>query len=78
MLRDYYKELSNVSLVDRIETDGYVIAINAWINSHGFQDARMILNEKLMNDLKPLFKKTDINVSNIKADSNNSLTSNPL
>ena len=50
--------------IDSIETDGYTVMINAWINSHGYQDTRMELNERLMNDLKPLISKsTESNVS---------------
>jgi small conductance mechanosensitive channel len=41
--------------IDKIEADGYTIIINTWINSHGLQDTRLELNEKLMNCFEPLF-----------------------
>ena len=41
--------------VDKIEKDGYTILISIWISSHGYQDVRMKLNEKLMNCLRPYF-----------------------
>ena len=41
--------------IDKIESDGYTVIINTWINSHGFQDTRLELNEKLMNCFEPLF-----------------------
>ena len=41
--------------IDKIETDGYTVIINTWIKSHGFQDTRLELNEKLMNCFEPLF-----------------------
>ncbi len=43
--------------IDKIEPDGYTILINVWVNSHGYQDARMELNERLMNCLRPFFIK---------------------
>ena len=43
--------------IDKIEADGYTVIINTWINSHGFQDTRLELNEKLMNCLEPLLTK---------------------
>lgn len=41
--------------IDKLETDGYTVIINAWTKSHGFQDVRLQFNEKLMNDLKQMF-----------------------
>jgi len=41
--------------IDKIESDGYTVIINAWVNSNGFQDTRLELNEKLMNCFEPLF-----------------------
>jgi small conductance mechanosensitive channel len=41
--------------IDKIEADGYTVVINTWINSHGFQDTRLELNEKLMNCFEPFF-----------------------
>ena len=41
--------------IDKVEPDGYSILINVWVNSHGYQDARFELNERLMNALRPFF-----------------------
>jgi small conductance mechanosensitive channel len=35
-----------------IELDGYRIAINVWVNAHGFHDTRLILLEAIMDELK--------------------------
>lgn len=41
--------------IDKIESDGYTVIINTWINSHGYEDTRLELNEKLMNCFEPIF-----------------------
>lgn len=64
--------------IDRIEIDGYVVVINAWINSHGFPDVRMNLNEKLMHALKPVLKKPDTNNNNIKPEQDPTSTLHPI
>ena len=38
--------------VTKIDTDGYSVLINSWIPAHGFEDARLLINEKLMAELK--------------------------
>ncbi|WP_423146787.1 mechanosensitive ion channel family protein [Rubrolithibacter danxiaensis] len=38
--------------VSVIDTDGYKLMINIWVNAHGFQDVKLQLQEKLVNDLK--------------------------
>ncbi|RYY67900.1 MAG: mechanosensitive ion channel family protein [Chitinophagaceae bacterium] len=43
--------------IEKIDDSGYSVVINAWANSHGFLDAKMELNKKLMTELKPLFQK---------------------
>jgi small conductance mechanosensitive channel len=35
-----------------LEPDGYKIIINIWTNAHGFQDTKLLFQEKLMADLK--------------------------
>lgn len=35
-----------------LEESGYKVLINAWLNSHGFHDARLIFQEKLLENLK--------------------------
>lgn len=35
-----------------LEPERYVIAIQVWVNAHGFQDAKFLLQEKIMSDLK--------------------------
>jgi small conductance mechanosensitive channel len=43
--------------IEKVENDGFTICINAWINSHGYQDAKLEFNEKLMVVLKPFLVK---------------------
>ena len=43
--------------VEKIDESGYSVLINVWTNAHGFLDAKMELNKKLMDELKPLFQK---------------------
>jgi small conductance mechanosensitive channel len=38
--------------ITQIDNDGYKIAVQAWTNAHGFLDVRMILQQKLIHDLK--------------------------
>lgn len=38
--------------VSLLETDGYKVMINVWLNSHGFHDARLIFQENLLENLK--------------------------
>ncbi len=38
--------------VSKLEPDNYIVIINAWIPAHGFEDCRLLINEKLMNVLK--------------------------
>nr|WP_207429178.1 mechanosensitive ion channel family protein [Pedobacter sp. SYSU D00535] len=38
--------------VSALEPDGYKIVVNAWVTTHGFTDARLRFQEKLMEDLK--------------------------
>jgi len=38
--------------VSKLEADGYQITVNAWGPAHGFEDAKLQINEKLMTDLK--------------------------
>ena len=35
-----------------LEFDKYIVAIQVWVNAHGFEDAKLILVERIMNDLK--------------------------
>ena len=30
----------------------YAVAIGVWVNAHGFEDEKLILLERIMNDLK--------------------------
>ena len=54
---DLLKEPAARIGVEKIDDGGYSISINVWTHSHGFQDAKMELNKRLMNELKPLFQK---------------------
>ena len=38
--------------VSDFEPEHYIITINAWTGAHGFYDTRILLNEKLINELK--------------------------
>jgi small conductance mechanosensitive channel len=38
--------------VSSIETDGYKVLVNVWVNAHGFIDTKMEIQEKLMESLK--------------------------
>jgi small conductance mechanosensitive channel len=38
--------------VSKLEADRYTITVNVWVNAHGYYDLSLILNEKLINDLK--------------------------
>lgn len=38
--------------VAELEPDRYTISVQVWVNAHGYQDSKFILQEKIMNDLK--------------------------
>ena len=38
--------------VSKLDTDNYAVSINTWIAAHGFEDGRLLINEKLMAELK--------------------------
>ena len=38
--------------VSTVESDGYRMMVNVWINAHGFMDAKLIIQEQLIHDLK--------------------------
>jgi small conductance mechanosensitive channel len=35
-----------------LENDGYRVGVHVWVNAHGFVDARIALQEKIIHDLK--------------------------
>jgi len=35
-----------------LEPDGYTIGVNVWVNAHGFEDAKLALQETLLQDIK--------------------------
>jgi len=37
--------------VGELQPDGYVIAINVWVNAHGYQDIKLILQERILEDI---------------------------
>ncbi|MEP7278492.1 MAG: mechanosensitive ion channel family protein, partial [Bacteroidota bacterium] len=37
--------------VSKLDPDTYAITINTWISAHGFEDGRLLINEKLMAEL---------------------------
>lgn len=38
--------------VSKLDADNYSVMINTWIPAHGFEDGRLLINEKLMFELK--------------------------
>jgi small conductance mechanosensitive channel len=34
------------------EPERYIMSIQVWVNAHGFEDSKFILQEKILNDLK--------------------------
>jgi len=38
--------------VSSVDTDGYKVMVNVWAPAHGFQDAKMALQERIVEDLK--------------------------
>ncbi|MDQ2753518.1 MAG: mechanosensitive ion channel family protein, partial [Bacteroidota bacterium] len=38
--------------MNTIEADGFRIIVNVWINAHGFQDAKLKIQQQLIADLK--------------------------
>ncbi len=38
--------------VSKLDADNYSVIINTWIPAHGFEDGRLLINEKLMGELK--------------------------
>lgn len=38
--------------IKEILPDGYVISINVWVNAHGFQDSKLIIQEAILEAIK--------------------------
>jgi small conductance mechanosensitive channel len=38
--------------IDELLPDGYVLSISVWVNAHGFQDSKLIIQEKILQDIK--------------------------
>jgi small conductance mechanosensitive channel len=38
--------------INQFDPDGYICFINIWVKAHGFQDTKLILNEKILSGLK--------------------------
>jgi len=38
--------------VSKLDADNYSVIINTWIPAHGFEDGRLLINEKLMSELR--------------------------
>lgn len=45
--------------VASIETDGYKVGVNVWVNAHGFQDTKLAVQETILNALR----KSDVKVN---------------
>lgn len=35
-----------------LETDGYKVGVNVWVNAHGFQDTKLAIQETILQDIK--------------------------
>jgi len=38
--------------VSKLDLDFFIITVNVWVNAHGFYDMSLVLNEKIITDLK--------------------------
>jgi small conductance mechanosensitive channel len=38
--------------INTLEPDSYKLILNVWTTAHGYEDTRLALQEKLMNDFK--------------------------
>lgn len=38
--------------ISQLESDGYKVLVNVWVNAHGFLDAKLLFQESLLNGLK--------------------------
>jgi small conductance mechanosensitive channel len=38
--------------IQKFELDGFTIVVNAWTNAHGFQDTRLLFQEKILSRVK--------------------------
>lgn len=38
--------------IAELDADGFKLMVNVWVNAHGYQDTKLILQEKLVTDLK--------------------------
>lgn len=38
--------------VGELQPDGYLVAVNVWVNAHSFQDTKMAVQESILQDLK--------------------------
>lgn len=38
--------------VGELQPDGYILAISVWVNAHGFQDTKLAVQEKVLQDIK--------------------------
>jgi small conductance mechanosensitive channel len=45
--------------VSLLEKDGYTLSINVWVNAHGFEDSKQIVQENILQDIKDAGIKID-------------------
>jgi small conductance mechanosensitive channel len=38
--------------IGELQPDGYILSINVWVNAHGFQDTKLVLQESILQDVK--------------------------
>jgi small conductance mechanosensitive channel len=46
--------------IAELQPDGYLVSINVWVNSHGFQDTKLQLQETILQDLKQAANKPSV------------------
>ncbi|HXH99138.1 MAG TPA: mechanosensitive ion channel family protein [Sphingobacteriaceae bacterium] len=46
------KEPASSVTVSALDADGYKTLISVWVDAHGFNDAKLVFQEKLINDIK--------------------------
>jgi small conductance mechanosensitive channel len=45
--------------VEKIEGDSYTVILNAWVNAHGYEDAKLELNARLLEQLTSMMDKKE-------------------
>ena len=51
-MKDILKTPEHRVGISAIEADGFKVIVNVWVNAHGFQDAKLQIQQQLITDLK--------------------------